>query len=70
MAELTTGLIENTAVLGVRPTVTFVVRITNDGTTTESVMTEGSFVLGAIIGLGEGCSRQFSGSPSSLTGRT
>ena len=46
MAELTTGLIENTSVLGVRPTVTFVVRITNDGTTTESVMTEGSFVLG------------------------
>jgi len=31
MAELTTGLIENTAVLGARPTVTFVVRITNDG---------------------------------------
>ncbi|SDH86029.1 hypothetical protein [Desulfosporosinus hippei] len=48
MAELTTGLIENTAVLGVRPTVTVVVRITNDGTTTESVMTEGSFVMGAI----------------------
>ncbi|SHN84790.1 hypothetical protein [Desulfitobacterium chlororespirans] len=47
MAELTTGLIENTAVFGVRPTVTLVVRITNDGTTTESVTTEGSFVLGA-----------------------
>ncbi|MCB8814938.1 hypothetical protein [Desulfosporosinus shakirovi] len=48
MAELTTGLIENTAVLGVRPTVTIVVRITNDGITTKSVMTEGSFVLGAM----------------------
>ncbi len=46
MAILTTGLIENTPVSGVRPTVSFVVRITNDGTVTETVMTEGIFVVG------------------------
>lgn len=37
MAELTTGLIENTPVNGIRPTTTFTVKVTNDGTEVATV---------------------------------
>ena len=46
MAELTTGLIENTPVAGVRPTTTFTVKITNDDTIAATVFIEGFFVTG------------------------
>ncbi len=48
MALLTTGLIENTPVAGVRPTSTFTVKITNDGTTAADVQIDGFFVTGAM----------------------
>ncbi|MHB8124403.1 MAG: hypothetical protein ACYDEJ_01960 [Desulfitobacteriaceae bacterium] len=46
MSQLTTGLIENTAVSGVRPTTNFVVRIANDDTVAATVLIEGFFVSG------------------------
>lgn len=46
MAQLTTGLIENTAVSGVRPTTNLVVRISNDDTTAITVLIKGFFVSG------------------------
>ncbi|MHB1653830.1 MAG: hypothetical protein ACYCVD_15345 [Desulfitobacteriaceae bacterium] len=46
MAQLTTGLIENTAVSGVRPTTNLVVRISNDDTATITVLINGFFVSG------------------------
>ncbi len=46
MAPLTTGLIENTPVSGVRPTLTLAVRISNDDTVTNSVMIHGFSVTG------------------------
>lgn len=46
MASLTTGLIENTPVSGVRPTTTLTVKITNDDTIAASVQIEGFFVTG------------------------
>ncbi len=46
MALLTTGLIENTPVGGVRPTSTFTVKITNDDTIAATVQIEGFFVTG------------------------
>ncbi len=46
MAELTTGLIENTPVAGVRPTTTFTVKITNDDTIAATVFIEGFYVTG------------------------
>lgn len=46
MVQLTTGLIENTAVSGVRPTTNLVVRISNDDITTNTVLIKGFFVSG------------------------
>ncbi|MHB8076879.1 hypothetical protein [Desulfosporosinus fructosivorans] len=46
MAELTTGLIENTPVGGIRPTTTFTVKVTNDDTVLANVFIEGFFVTG------------------------
>jgi hypothetical protein len=46
MAQLTTGLIENTAVSGVRPTTNLVVRISNDDIVTITVLIKGFFVSG------------------------
>lgn len=46
MAELTTGLIENTPVAGVRPTSTFTQRITNDDTVTATIEIRGFYVTG------------------------
>ena len=46
MAQLTTGLIENTAVSGVRPTTSLVVRISNDDTVTVTVLIQGFFASG------------------------
>lgn len=46
MAQLTTGLIENTAVSGVRPSTNVVVRISNDDTTNVTVLIAGFFVSG------------------------
>ena len=46
MAELTTGLIENTPVAGVRPTSTFTVKITNDDTIAANIEILGFFVTG------------------------
>ncbi|EHQ87557.1 exosporium glycoprotein BclB-related protein [Desulfosporosinus youngiae] len=46
MAQLTTGLIENTPVNEVRPTTTFTVKITNDDTIDATVFLEGFYVTG------------------------
>ena len=46
MALLTTGLIENTPVAGVRPTTTLTVKITNDDTVAATVQLEGFYVTG------------------------
>ncbi len=46
MAQLTTGIIENTAVSGVRPSTNLVVRISNDDTVTITVLIKGFFVSG------------------------
>ncbi|MCO1604743.1 hypothetical protein [Desulfosporosinus nitroreducens] len=46
MASFTTGLIENTLVNEVRPTITFTVKITNDDTVDATVFIEGFFVTG------------------------
>jgi hypothetical protein len=46
MAELTTGVIENTPVAGVRPTTTLTVKITNDDTIDATVFIEGFYVTG------------------------
>jgi len=46
MVSLTTGLIENTPVAGVRPTTTFTVKITNDDTIAATVQIEGFYVTG------------------------
>ncbi|WP_374214167.1 hypothetical protein [Candidatus Desulfosporosinus nitrosoreducens] len=46
MPELTTGLIENTPVGGVRPSVTFTIKITNDDTVASTVQIEGFYVVG------------------------
>ncbi|HBV88695.1 MAG TPA: exosporium protein, partial [Desulfosporosinus sp.] len=48
MAELTTGLIENNLVDGIRPTSTFTVKVTNDGTTVADIEILGFFVSGGI----------------------
>ncbi|SHJ21451.1 hypothetical protein SAMN02746098_05351, partial [Desulfosporosinus lacus DSM 15449] len=48
MTELTTGLIENAPVTGVRPTSMFTVKITNDATTTANIDILGFFVTGTI----------------------
>lgn len=47
MAQLTTGLIENTAVSGVRPTTNLVVRITNDDTVTDTLQIIGFYLSGS-----------------------
>ncbi|SHI79418.1 hypothetical protein SAMN02746098_04662, partial [Desulfosporosinus lacus DSM 15449] len=44
MAELTTGLIENTPVSGVRPTTTFTVKVSNDDTSAADIEILGFFV--------------------------
>ncbi|WP_427854232.1 hypothetical protein [Desulfosporosinus orientis] len=46
MANLTTGLIENTPVAGVRPTISFTVNISNDSASTETVQIDGYYVSG------------------------
>ncbi|GAB6171929.1 hypothetical protein JCM15765_14070 [Paradesulfitobacterium aromaticivorans] len=46
MAQLTTGLLENTAVSGVRPSTNLIVRITNDDTATNTVFVKGYYVSG------------------------
>jgi hypothetical protein len=46
MPELTTGLIENTPVAGVRPTSTFTVKITNDDIVVANIEILGFFVTG------------------------
>lgn len=46
MAQLTTGLIENTPVSGVRPTSNLAVRVANDDTSTITVEIAGFFVSG------------------------
>lgn len=46
MALLTTGLIENTAVSGVRPSSTLTVLITNNDTVSASIQIEGFFQSG------------------------
>lgn len=46
MAELTTGLIENTPVAGIRPTSSITVRITNDDTVVASVQIMGFHLTG------------------------
>ncbi|MDR3539783.1 MAG: hypothetical protein P4L69_02270 [Desulfosporosinus sp.] len=46
MPLLTTGLFENTAVLGVRPSSTLTVKITNDDETSVSIQIEGFFQSG------------------------
>lgn len=46
MALLTTGLFENTAVLGVRPSSTVAVRISNDDSVTVTVQIEGFYLSG------------------------
>lgn len=48
MAELTTGLIENTPVAGVRPTSLLTVRITNDDTVPATVQIMGFHLSGVI----------------------
>ena len=47
MAQLTTGLIENTAVSGVRPTTNLVVKISNDDISTITVLIKGFYVSGS-----------------------
>ena len=47
MALLTTGLFENTAVSGVRPSSTLAVRISNDDTISQTIHIEGFFQSGA-----------------------
>lgn len=47
MAQLTTGLIENPAVSGIRPTTNLVVRISNDDTIANTVLIKGYFVSGS-----------------------
>ena len=47
MALLTTGLLENTPVSGIRPTTNLVVNISNDDTTIISVLIKGYYVSGA-----------------------
>lgn len=46
MTLLTTGLIENTVISGVRPTTDLVVRISNDDVVAVSVLIAGFFVTG------------------------
>lgn len=46
MALLTTGLIENTPVAGVRPTSTLTVKITNDNVSAANIEINGYFVTG------------------------
>ncbi|WP_407313710.1 hypothetical protein [Desulfosporosinus sp. SB140] len=46
MALLTTGLIENTAVSGVRPSSTLSVLVSNDDTVNETILIEGFFQSG------------------------
>ena len=46
MANLTTGLIENTPVAGVRPSTTLKVMITNDDTIVANVLFQGFYVTG------------------------
>lgn len=46
MASLTTGLIENTAVSGTRPSQTLTLRMTNDDTVSASIQTMGSYLKG------------------------
>ena len=46
MVLLTTGLIENSAVAGVRPSTTLAVRISNDDSVTVTVQIEGFFLSG------------------------
>jgi hypothetical protein len=46
LALLTTGLIENTPVAGIRPTTTLTVKITNDDTIAANVQIDGYFVTG------------------------
>lgn len=46
MPNLTTGLLDNTPVMGVRPSVTLSVNITNDGIAAESVLVQGYFQSG------------------------
>ena len=46
MPNLTTGLFENTAVAGVRPSTTLTVRIANDDTSTVAIQIEGYFLSG------------------------
>jgi len=46
MAQSTTGLIENSAVSGERPSTTFVVLITNDDTAANTVLIKGFYVSG------------------------
>lgn len=48
MAQLTTGIIENTPVFGLRPTVLVTVRITNDDIVAANVEIIGYFVAGAV----------------------
>lgn len=47
MPFLTTGLFENTAVTGVRPSSTLTVRIANDDTSTVAIQIEGYYQSGA-----------------------
>lgn len=47
LAQLTTGLIENTPVSGVRPTTNLVANISNNDTTMISVLIKGYYVSGA-----------------------
>ncbi len=46
MSLLTTGLIENTAVAGIRPTSNLAVRVANDDTVATTVLIEGFYVTG------------------------
>lgn len=46
MVSLTTGLIENTPVNGVRPSTTFTVKIKNDGTIAATIQLDGFYVTG------------------------
>lgn len=46
MANLTTGLIENTVVGGVRPTTTFTIKVSNDSVNAEIIQIIGFYVTG------------------------
>ncbi len=48
MVQLTTGLINNPTVAGVRPTASLAVRLANDDTVTATVLIEGFYMSGAI----------------------